>query len=692
MHDEKVGSLTIDEFLGVKTQENKESEPVQAFNPAKPEGSSSNISGHSRTAKKQVRLKQGQLDTYSAELLTWVTGGCQVESWNALINRKGEIGAPPWLDSEVIGLDDLSHRVLAIAIAHLVHIQGGVEDSPFEEAQTLNGGCLLRLLTLTPPQGLWELAQRLAVEAPLRSRGYITVEREWSKRHRRNSSGPVSVAQFLQTGLSISVSLLGFLLGLERLDEPEALPTIESLALPEAVRTKLARLLKNPPPFDQPFSIYHKGPSQSGRRTLASHLARIFNRTLKTTCPGGEHHQPGECLLVELPSHHDEDDWNVLKAHQGWIFLKPMTTRMSFSPEKRADLILDLSTLSAEERSALWNRLLNEAVPCLGGCDARDLVKLDVPAGRIVEAVQRVVRSSAWEDLTPEAVVDRLKTALAPEKSEVHEPSFTENLTPGRCLDELCLSPDAKTRFKRIIQAIRGRKEMLAGWNLDPDLVGRAQGVLLFHGPSGTGKTMAAEVLANELGLPLWRLEASELESPFVGESEQRLHKFFASVKDKPAVLLLDEADTVLMDRGKTVGSTQRYQNNLVNTWLRELDRFEGILVLTTNHPNSLDAAVDRRVQYKMAFESPTAEVRTQIWSALLGKAPIPGRESLDFVAVANRFAFSGGRIRNAFLNSCQRASEAGAISQEILLAACEEEQRSSITTQSFRRVRGFGG
>jgi SpoVK/Ycf46/Vps4 family AAA+-type ATPase len=201
---------------------------------------------------------------------------------------------------------------------------------------------------------------------------------------------------------------------------------------------------------------------------------------------------------------------------------------------------------------------------------------------------------------------------------------------------------------------------------------------------------MAAEVLAHELGLPLWRMEAAELESPFVGESEARLHSFFASVKGKPAVLLLDEADTVLMNRSETTGSTQRYQNNLVNTWLRELDRFEGILVLTTNHADGLDPAVERRIQYRMAFDSPSTEVRAQIWMTLLGESPIPGRDTLDLQALAARYPFSGGRIRNAFIDACQRAADGGAMSQEVLLAACEEEQQSALNSKPLRTIRGF--
>jgi SpoVK/Ycf46/Vps4 family AAA+-type ATPase len=201
---------------------------------------------------------------------------------------------------------------------------------------------------------------------------------------------------------------------------------------------------------------------------------------------------------------------------------------------------------------------------------------------------------------------------------------------------------------------------------------------------------MAGEVLAHELGLPLLRVEVAELEGSLVGETEARLHELFRSVKNKPSVLLLDEADTMLMERGKTTGSTQHYQNTLVNQWLRELDRFEGILVLTTNMVEALDPAAIRRIQFTLAFELPNAEVRAQIWSTMLGNSPIPGREGLDLHTVADRYPISGGRIRNVFLAACQKAAVAGAISQAIVLEACEEELRSALPGKRTKQIRGF--
>ncbi len=685
-------SVPLSRFLGLKQREERkqEREPSQPFNPApKPEGSYKRPSRRPKDGPSPIRLRQSELDGFTADLISWVVGGCQQLAWEALISRKDESGAPTWLKAEALGLDSLSHKILGLALAHLVHLQGGLEDSPFQPGQDLDGGCLIQFLNLQSPNGLWELATCLATDAPLRARGFLEVDREWSPHQKRKGSNPISVARFLKTEISLNLQCLGALLGLDKIETEDLGPSLEDLALPHAVRSQLERLLKNPPQLDRPFLVYLKGAEQSGRHSLARSLAKHFHLPLKSIRPS-DGPQPGAFAIAEIPSHFDSQDFQLLKEHPSWLFLKPIERDMSFDPESRADLVLDLGPLSTEERTDLWSRLLKEAGPGFTEVETKELVTLETPPGRIVEAVKRLSRNSAWEELSPQSVVEHLKVALVPNKPKASETTYAEKLKPIRCLDELCLSPEAMTRYKRIIQTIRGRKEMLTNWKLDPGLVGRAQGVMLFHGPSGTGKTMAAEVLAHELELPLLRMEAAEIESPYVGESESRLQQFFASVKGKPAVLLLDEVDTVLMNRSTTTGSTKRYQDNFVNTFLRELDRFEGILVLTSNHPGSLDPAVERRIQFRLVFESPSAEVRAQIWKTLLGDAPIPGRESLDFSTVAALYDLSGGRIRNAFMDACQRAAETGAISQEILIDACEEEQRSSIT-KTLRTIKGFG-
>jgi len=270
---------------------------------------------------------------------------------------------------------------------------------------------------------------------------------------------------------------------------------------------------------------------------------------------------------------------------------------------------------------------------------------------------------------------------------------YAEVVEPKVGIHDLCLTPQVQDRFLRVIRAIKGRGQMLETWGIDTALAGKAKGICMFHGPSGTGKSMAAEVLAKELGAPLWRIQASDLESAYVGASESRLHEFFQEAKTngKNAVLLLDEADSVLSDRSRAEGSTRRYQISLTNEWLRNLDQFEGVLVFTTNHASGLDPAIERRVQFRLEFPEPDSQVRARIWANLFGKARIPGSEALDLTEVAERFPLSGGLIQNAFVEACYRASEVGAISQEILLEAVEEEIRSGLPGKKTKQIRGFG-
>ena len=630
----------------------------------------------------------GALDPFTSQLVAWVVGGCGDADWRSLLARKREAGAPPWLDGENLGLDDLSHRILLLAIAHLVHTQGAIELSPFEGREDLDGECLIKHLALPAPAGVFAMAKRLAVDSPLRTRGFLHVESEWSTRRGRGNDVSVSVAKFLRTDLSLTISALGPLLGLANAEEAQKEPGIDGLVLPQTIRNTLNRLLRQPPPLNKPFWVLLKGPAQSGRRTLAQALTKQFGQTLRPTgmCDGP---QPGNCILVDIFSTTDEDEWSGIKDHPGWIFIRPREQGLKLNLEPRADLVLDLGALEPESRLGFWKDRLHDLGGQFALIDPAEMAAVDAPTGKAIEALQKMAQSATWSDMTAAELKHRLEGILA-STGATQEQQYASRVIPERTLDELCLEPEARARFQRILKSIRGRSEMLNRWNLDPGLVGRAKGVLLFHGPSGTGKSMATEVLGHELRLPLLRMETTAIESPFVSESEQRLHRFMTSTRGTPAILVLEEADSMLMDRSHAEGSTTRYQINLVNTWLRELDSFDGILVFTTNHADGFDPALERRIQFRMEFRPPTAAVRKQIWESLFRKAPVPGHEELDLSSIAERFDFNGGRTRLAFLDSLQRAAEVGRIDQRILLEACDEEFRSGLPGKKSKQIRGF--
>lgn len=645
-----------------------------------------------------VQALKGPLDGWTAQLVAWVAGGCTEEGWASLLERASEPGCPPWLDRDFVSLDDLSHRILAVALAFLVHQQAPLDESPFKGDAVLTGESLLARLSLPAPGGVYRVSECLAGDRPLRHRGWLELDHEWSARRSRRGPEALSVARFLKMEISLSLSMLGALLGLPDPEPEDGVPALEDLTLPEEAWHEIAALLGETRPGSTARAIYLKGPAQSGRRTLARALAGAAGRKLKAPGPSGGVF-PGACLLVEVSRTFDDDDWARVRRHSGWVFLLADGQEEALKLQRCADLVLDLDAFDADARLRFWTDQLGKAGSRFSGCEPREFAGLGAPVGRVLEALREVSEEAERKHLDPAATKARLLEAvrgreLAPDPEyalgDPFDDPLVEEITPRRTRGDLCLGTEASDRFARIVSAIRGRGALLGRWNLDPALIGQAQGIVLFHGPSGTGKSMAAEVLAQELSLPLLRAEASSLEDHLMGETEKRVRRFFKQAGCTPSVLLLDEADSFLGDRGRLEGQSRPYYISMINCWLRELERFTGILVLTTNQATDLDPAIERRIQFRVAFEAPGPEVRERIWKSFFDRAPIPGKEGLDLREVAARYDLSGGRIRNAFLDACYRAAECDSIHQAILVDACEEEARSSIRVREGRTIRGF--
>lgn len=660
-----------------------------AFGAGRPGRPKAGLPEGSPRQKKAVRLRKEQLDEFTTQLLEWVAKGCTDADWASLLGRAAEPGCPPWLDKKFVSLNDLSHRVLAVSLAFLVHQQGALAKSPFAGESALTGESLLHRLSLPAPGGVYQLSECLAWDRQLRRRGWVELDNEWSARRMRKGQEAISVARLMKMEISLSVSMLGALLGLPDLEEEDEGPVLDDLTLPEEVWNAIAGILQGPYPTHIPRWIYLKGPEHSGRRTLAKALAQTMGKKLKVIGPGDGAY-PGAFVLVDVHRGFDEDDWAKARRHTSWVFLRGEGANDSINIEGRANLVLDLGALEDATRNGFWADQLKKAGSRFSACDPAEFSSSSAPPGAVIEALQKIAQEAELRDLDPVVTKARLLEAVHPRAEAAQDGEFVERIAPKRTLQELCLATEASHRFKQIVASIRGRGAMLNKWNLDPGLVGQAQGIALFHGPSGTGKSMAAEVLAQELGMPLLRVEATSLVGPYVGESEHQVHEFFSQAAGRPAVLLLDEADSFLADRGRTEGSTRQYYHSLVNCWLRELQKFTGILVMTTNHAAALDPAIERRIQFRLAFDAPGSEVRERIWKSFLDQAPIPGKDGLDLRAVATQFNLSGGRIRNAFLGACHRAAEIDSINQSILIEACEEELRSSMPIPGSKTIRGF--
>jgi SpoVK/Ycf46/Vps4 family AAA+-type ATPase len=195
----------------------------------------------------------------------------------------------------------------------------------------------------------------------------------------------------------------------------------------------------------------------------------------------------------------------------------------------------------------------------------------------------------------------------------------------------------------------------------------------LFAGESGTGKTMAAEVIANELKLDLYRIDLSAVVNKYIGETEKNLRKLFDAAEDSGAILFFDEADALFGKRSEVKDSHDRYANIEVNYLLQRMESYRGLAILATNQKNYLDKAFVRRLRFIVNFPFPGIKERIKIW-----KKVFPPETELDKKLDFSRLAkhnLTGGSIHNIALNAAFLAAREGsAVTMQLLLDAARME------------------
>jgi adenylate kinase family enzyme len=247
-------------------------------------------------------------------------------------------------------------------------------------------------------------------------------------------------------------------------------------------------------------------------------------------------------------------------------------------------------------------------------------------------------------------------------------------LSPGYSFDDLVL-PDRQRDLLRSISAyLRHRDRVLSEWGYELT-VARTQGLkVLFAGESGTGKTMAAQVLAAELGLDLFRVDLATVVSKYIGETEKNLERIFTAADGSNAILFFDEADALFGKRSEVSDSHDRYANIEVAYLLQRMELYPGAVILATNFRRNIDDAFIRRLDFVVDFPFPEADDRKKIWRLVLPQAA-PVSDDIDLDFLATQFKLSGGAIRNCSLAAAFRAAdEDGEISMGQLVRAVAQE------------------
>jgi hypothetical protein len=303
---------------------------------------------------------------------------------------------------------------------------------------------------------------------------------------------------------------------------------------------------------------------------------------------------------------------------------------------------------------------------------ASDDTPIDALAGQFnlsFPAIRAIaVEALAREELPPaEAAWQACRSRCRPRLDGV-----AQHIEPAASWDDLVLPEPQIQTLRQLAAQVRHRGRVYQSWGFAAKS-GRGLGIgALFTGPSGTGKTMAAEVLAQHLELDLYRIDLASMVSKYIGETEKNLRRVFDAAEDSGSILLFDEADALFGKRSEVKDSHDRYANIEVSYLLQRMEAYRGLAILTTNLKNSLDSAFLRRLRFLVQFPHPDFAQRAEIWRRAFPAAT--PRENLDFHKLA-RMNVPGGNIRNIAMNAAFLAADDGqCVRMSHLLTAARAE------------------
>jgi SpoVK/Ycf46/Vps4 family AAA+-type ATPase len=298
--------------------------------------------------------------------------------------------------------------------------------------------------------------------------------------------------------------------------------------------------------------------------------------------------------------------------------------------------------------------------------------KFKFTAGQIKDAIANAERLAALherEDITLEDLYNGCRA-----QSNQKLSALAKRIKPKYRWDDLILPKEKKEQLKEVKNYIKNKGVVYHDWGFDNKLsLGKGLNIL-FSGASGTGKTMAAEVIASELGLDLYKIDLSMVVSKYIGETEKNLNRIFKEAEQSNAILFFDEADALFGKRSEVRDSHDRYANIEISYLLQKMEENEGIVILATNLSQNIDDAFMRRMHFNVEFPFPEEEYRYKIWRSLIPKeAPIS--DDIEFEFLAKRFKLAGGNIKNIIVNAAfLAAEESGVIRMEHVIKAAKRE------------------
>lgn len=342
---------------------------------------------------------------------------------------------------------------------------------------------------------------------------------------------------------------------------------------------------------------------------------------------------------------------------------------------------------SPAEQRQIWQQVLGEAATSLNGHVETLVSHFSLNAATIYTVCAEARGKSKIENSHTPALStilwDTCRSQARPRLNDLAQP-----IEAGSTWDDLVLPELQRQVLQDIAAHVRQRAKVYEQWGFG-NKGGRGLGIsALFAGASGTGKTMAAEVIADELRLDLYRIDLSQVVSKYIGETEKNLRLVFDAAEAGGAILLFDEADALFGKRSEVKDSHDRHANIEVGYLLQRMEAYRGLAILTTNLKGSLDQAFMRRIRFIVQFPFPDVNQRTEIWQRIFPKET-PTQE-LDPSKLA-KLNVSGGNIRNIALNAAFLAADAGEpVEMKHILQAAKSEYAKLERPMTDTEIKGW--
>jgi SpoVK/Ycf46/Vps4 family AAA+-type ATPase len=513
--------------------------------------------------------------------------------------------------------------------------------------------------------------------------------------------------------------------------------SLGDLSLNAEVEQTLGSLINRADSYCRAMLIYLQGPRGAGQRQIAEAianetglflLAADLSRAINTTAADFDHRikllfreaylHDALLFLDGIDALHSAERelqrQSLLESLSETFVITLLSGRQpweSFCPDCRIASSKPLGVMTVrvpspdfEQRRSYWKSGLSVADIEL---DEEGLAALSsrfrLTPDRIADAVAAARNRYDWTDASIQAEmsttsdgrteidwIGRLQTA-ARQQSSQDLMSLALKIGPHYAWSDIVLPDDTFRQLREICSRLTNSHEVLGKWGFGKKLA-HGKGVsALFAGPSGTGKTMAADIIANELWLDLYKIDLAGVVSKYIGETEKNLDRIFTAAENANAILFFDEADALFGKRSEVHDSHDRYANIEISYLLQKMEQYEDVAILATNLRQNLDDAFVRRLAFTVHFPFPDESDRRRIWDGIWPRAARLGND-VEFGFLARQFKLSGGNIKNISLAAAfLAASDGGVVTMGHLFHATQREYQKLGKVLSAAELYGSG-